>query len=302
MRPSFIRRAVRIGVSPRLGLTGARSHFPVPRLENVNQRLVMKRPLWAEFLLFEALFTIVLYPTRHHVYWAVILAALIYITTRFYLELGAVKGAYVLWGRIVTRFLFTAYILCVEGSFPNGWRRAHDGVHAKVDPDSLGNLPSNFPLTKKLWWTLDLAYSPRMVGWVREPQDRLPPHPPPSHITFLWKTFLKCILNTLVLDLTSLVFTQSSAFDSRMHDPTDGPETYLAAIPLLRRVPYVLAFCVRLGSWMSRNHNMVALVCVGLGGSNPTLWPDFMGDWRDAYTVRKLWRYVYTAAFHFTGH
>jgi hypothetical protein len=110
------------------------------------------------------------------------------------------------------------------------------------------------------------------AGWVQEPRDCLPP----ARLTFLWKT-LKCILNTLVLDLTPLVFTQSTAFDSRMHDHTDGPQPYLVAIPLLRCVPYVL-LCVRFVSRMNRAREIVALVCVCLGGLNPTLWPDFWGD------------------------
>lgn len=42
---------------------------------------------------------------------------------------------------------------------------------------------------------LDLACSPPVVGWIQEPRDCSPPRPPPSRLKF----------------------------DSRMHDPTDGP-------------------------------------------------------------------------------
>ena len=258
----------------------------------------MGRIPWTKILLFELLFTIVLYPTRNHIYRVPVLAALICTTVQFFLEPEA--SAYILGGRITQRVLFTAYLLFVEGPFPDHWRRIRDEVRAEADPDGLDNMPSNFPFTKKLWWMLDLSYSIRMVGWVQEPRDCLPPHPPPSRLTFLWKTSLKFILNSAVLDLTSLVFTQSLAFDSRMHDPTDGRETYLAAVPLLFRVPYVVAYCVKLRTGMSLAHNIVALICVGLGGSDPTFWPDFWGNWGDSYTVRKLWGYVYLPIFRFT--
>jgi len=39
---------------------------------------------------------------------------------------------------------------------------------------------------------------------------------------------------------------------------------------------------------MSAMHNFMALVCVDLGCSSPTLWPDIWGRWGEAYTVRKL--------------
>ena len=256
---------------------------------------------WAKFLLLELLFTIVLYPTRHRVYRAIILVALMYFAAQSFREPGVVGGMLPLGSRVAFRSAFTAYVLFAEGSFPNHWRRIRDEVDSKAGPNGLDNLPSNFPFIKKLRWMLDFAFNFRMVGWVQEPRDCLPPRPPPSRLTFLWKTFLKLILNSAVLDLTSLVFTQSLAFDSRVHDPTDGPETYLAAVPLLYRVPYVLAYCVKLGAGAALIHNIVALICVGLGGSDPTLWPDFWGNWGDSYTVRKFWGYVYLETSRFTG-
>ncbi|KAF9644021.1 hypothetical protein BDM02DRAFT_3122623 [Thelephora ganbajun] len=136
---------------------------------------------------------------------------------------------------------------------------------------------------------VDIAYGVRMIGWVQEPRNYLPPHPPPSRQGFLWKTFLKSVFHFVTIDFTSLLLSGSLAFDSRVHDPTDGPETYLAAVPLLRRVPYILGYAISAGATISITHNITALVCVGLGCSSPTLWPDMWGRWGDAYTVRKLW-------------
>jgi len=190
----------------------------------------------------------------------------------------------------VSHFIFTVYVLFTEGPFPDYWRRVRDQVrHAKADAGGLDKLPSNFPLTEKLWWMVDISYSVRMIGWVQEPRNCLPPHPPPSRRTFLYKTFLKLIMNAIIVDFTSSVFALSPAFDHRLHDPTDGPETYLAAVPLLRRAPYIISYGLMQGAGMGVVHNAMALVCVGLGHSSPTLWPDICGRWGDAYTIRKLW-------------
>jgi len=199
---------------------------------------------------------------------------------------------------IASHFTFAAYLLFAEGSFPDHWRRVHDEANVEVDAGSSDKLPSNFPLTKKLWWTVDIANNVRMVGWIQEPRNGVPPHPPPSRQTFLWKTFLKFIVNTTAADVTTSALSLSPRFDYRVHAPTDGPETYLGAIPLLRRVPYILAWTIGTRASSEAIHNVAALVCVGLGYSSPTLWPDLWGRWRDAYTVRKLWGYVAWQTLH----
>ena len=253
----------------------------------------MGRHLWAEVLFLEFIHTIAFYPIRQNAYRAVILAATVYVVAQVYLTLEVTDSpmvVFIVGNSIAYHFIFTAYLLFAEGQFPDHWRRVRDEVQAKANAGGTNaDLPSNFPLTKKLWWMVDIACSPRMVGWVQEPRNCLPPHPPPSRQTFLWKTFLKFVINTVITDFTTSVTALNPAFDCRLHDPTDGPETYLAAVPLLRRVPYILAFGIGAGASMGAVHNALALVCVGLGHSNPTLWPDLWGRWGEAYTVRKLW-------------
>ena len=253
----------------------------------------MGRYPWAEVLLFEVLRIIVFYPTRHRIHRIFLLAAMIHLAAKIFLTPEVTVPltlTYTVGGTIPFYFAFTLYILWAEGdSFPDHWRRVRDQVRTEASPTESDNLPSNFPLTKKLWWMLDIAYSTRMIGWNQEPRKCLPPRPPPSRGTFLWKTFLKLVVNAALVDLTTLVFAGSPAFDSRVHDPTDGPETYLAATPFLLRVPYILAFGVMMVGGFSSLHNVMALVCVGLGRSSPTLWPDIGGRWEDAYTLRKFW-------------
>ena len=145
---------------------------------------------------------------------------------------------------------------------------------------------------------IDIAYNFRMVGWVQEPRSCLPPHPPPSRLTFLKKTFLKLIINAILFDFAGSVPALNPAFDSRLHHPTNGPETYLAAAPLLRRVPYVLAQGFVVAGGTGTAHGIFALVCIGLGSSSSTLWPDIWGRWEDAYTVRKYWGYAIQQISH----
>jgi len=255
----------------------------------------MGRYPWAEVLLFEVLHIAILYPTPHHAYRAAILATMIYLSSQIYSTpevTDPLTVTYTMGFGIAFHFIFTAYLLLAEGSFPDNWRRVRDEVHAKTNEGDLDDRPSNFPLAKKLWWMLDIAYSVRMVGWVQEPKNGIPLHPPPSRRAFLWKTFLKFIINSIILDFAVSALALSPAFDRRVHDPTDGPETYLAAVPFLRRAPYVLSYGVMMGTWVGVVHNVAGLVCVGLGQSSPTLWPDIWGRWGDAYTLRKLWGYV----------
>ena len=261
----------------------------------------MGRYPWAEVALFEVLHIIVFYPTRQHAYQAVVLAAMIYVAAQIYLApevTDPLTVTYTVGAGIALNLMFTAYLLFAEGSFPDHWRRVRDEVNAEADGDGSSRAPSNFPLKKKLWWMLDISYSVRMIGWVQEPRDCMPPHPSPERQTFLWKTFLKLIANLIAIDIISSVFALSPAFDRRVHDPTDGPETYLAAVPLLYRVPYILSYGVLVQAGTGAAHNITSLVCVGLGYSSPTLWPDIWGRWRDAYTVRKLWGYVHRRTFH----
>ena len=249
----------------------------------------MGRFPWAEYVAFEFLFIIFFYPTRQHAYRVVILVPMIYLVAQLYLTqevTDMITLQYTAAFTAVGHFAFMAYVLLAEGSFPDSWRRVRDEVHVKAEAGGLDKLPSNFPLMKKLSWMVDIAWSMRMIGWVQEPRNGIPPRPSPPRRTFLQKTFLKFIMNAIIADVTAAIL------DHLLHYPTDNPKTYLAAVPPSHRLPYVLVWCTAEKASMSSVHNLMALICVGLGRSDPTLWPDFWGSWRDAYTVRKQWGYV----------
>ena len=248
---------------------------------------------WQKLLLFQVLRIIIFYPTLHHAYRVAVLATMIHTAAQICLMVTASQLPFSLtlllgiW--ITLTFATTTCILCARGSFPDHYRRVRDEINTEK---GLKNLPSNFPFTKKLWWMLDLGTNARMIGWVHEPRDHLPPHPPPSRRKFLRKLVLSLFVNYVIFDLSTLVIAQNPAFDSRVHDPSDGPETYLAAAPFLRRATYIWVHFNNISSGLTIVQNTFALVCVGLGGSSPTLWPEIWGRWGDAYTLRRFWGYV----------
>jgi len=134
----------------------------------------------AEYLLFEVLYFVSFYPTQQRTYRIAVLATMICLTTQIYLTqevMDMVWLQYRVGFMVATRLMFIAYILFAEGSFPNHWRRVRDEVHAESDTGDLDKMPSDFPLTKKLWWMADIAYGMRMIGWVQEPRNCMPPHP-----------------------------------------------------------------------------------------------------------------------------
>jgi hypothetical protein len=253
---------------------------------------------WLEVVLFQILRVLVFYPTRHRLYRVAVLAAMFYTAARIYLTpevTNPMMVTYLVGASTAFFLMFTTYLLCSEGSFPDHWRRARDGVLGESGAGGLDDSPSNFPLGKKLWWMLDIAYSPRMIGWLQEPRN-LPSTPSPSRKTFLRETSLKLITNIVLIDLAISASSRGPAFDS--HLSRDSTFRLLAAAPILRHAPYVLAFGVMTAVCLSAAHNFVALIFVGLGHC-PTLWPDVWGNWGDAYTVRKLWGYVHSGTLRF---
>ena len=98
------------------------------------------------------------------------------------------------------------------------------------------------------------------------------------------------MVSFVLSELGSLVLAQSQAFDPRVHDPSDCPETSdLVAVPFLRRTIHIWARSNSVSSGTAILQKGFTLVCVGLGASSsPTLWPEVWGRWGDAYTIRRF--------------
>ena len=120
---------------------------------------------------------------------------------------------------------------------------------------------------------------------------------------FLLGASLKLITNLIIVDLVGSVTARSPPSNSHLpHDSINFLNVVFSVAPLLRHAPFVVGLAVVTGAALEATHNLAALVFVGLGLSSPTLWPDVLGHWGDAYTVRKLWGYVFWRIFRFPGH
>lgn len=255
----------------------------------------MGRYPWPQVFLFHVLRIAICYPTRRRFHQLVLLAAMAYLAAQIFRTSEVTFPPLITYMVGVTtafHFGFTLFLLYTEGSFPDHWRRVRDQAFAEPGAQDSDNSPVNFPLSKKLWWMLDIAHSSRMVGYVQEPRC-LKPHPPPSRKAFLRETFLKLMVQCLIMDLTGSVSSRSPSFDSRLsHGSTHPLKSFFVAIPLVRHAPYVLAFGLVTAAAVIIPHHIAALLCVGLGHDSPTLWPDVLGNWGDAFTIRKFWGYV----------
>ena len=66
---------------------------------------------------------------------------------------------------IALHFGLMAYLLCAEGPFTDHWMRVRDDLEVHAKTESSSNLPSTFPLTKKLWWMFDIC-TQRPYDWL----------------------------------------------------------------------------------------------------------------------------------------
>ena len=82
-----------------------------------------------------------------------------------------------------------------------------------------------------------------------------------GHGTRCRMTSLKLTMNVATTDSMFSMTARNPAFDSNLHDPADGPETYLAAVSLLHRTPYVRACAFSTGAMISMTHTVQASVC-----------------------------------------
>lgn len=73
-----------------------------------------------------------------------------------------------------------------------------------------------------------------------------------------------------------------------------GPTaTSFAALPFHQRCLTVYFFGAAGYATIYVQYTLLSIVCVMSGFSEPKRWPDLFGKWRDAYTIRRIWGYVF---------
>jgi hypothetical protein len=143
---------------------------------------------------------------------------------------------------------------------------------------------SDAPFLSRLRWALKLSFTPRGVGWTHESTSVLRPHPPPtmSRTTFIISQLCWTLFYILLFDATTLYTA---------HNPSFVAGGSLAADGWFWRFVNVTVSGVHATYHISKQYLLFSVVLVALGLSKPQEWPPIFGLWRDAYTLRKFWRY-----------
>jgi len=145
---------------------------------------------------------------------------------------------------------------------------------------------SDAPLSDRLTWAVKLIIAVRGIGWEHEPTGSLPPRPTSmTRGQFIVSRVKRLVLSLLLLDVGQMIMR---------HNPsclkTARP---LAEQGLLSCSYAMFIFVLNGGAIMTIICNLIpSLVLVAAGLSEPSEWPDFIGNWSDAYTIHKFWRLV----------
>jgi hypothetical protein len=266
----------------------------------MNQSLIElhNQHAWFLVLLFELLHIATCYPTRQfdHVRKRILGPLMIAFAYHIYNRLQLhVKNRYAVGFHVSFQLCSMFSFVYVEKGFPDVWRRVKDessGAADSIDDDNNESTrrPSNFSLRRKIGWMMDLAFSPRRVGWVQEPRQTLPRHPTCSRWRFIWSRILYALVNVVLLDLAISYEAGNPSFDTRLHRPeTIGPSAYMAARSLWSRLPDIVAWTAAMVNGVCLTHTVIAIPSVMLGLSEPGDWPAMFGPFRDMYTVRRFW-------------
>lgn len=235
------------------------------------------------FILFELLSIATCYPTSNTYIRKWILApSMIAIAWLVWTQSPPLSdaAAYAIGSTMSFQLCGMTHLVYVQSGFPNFWKRVKDGEES----------PTSFSLIRKIGWMLDLSLGVRKVGWVQEARGALPPRPKfDSRAAFVVSRIAYAALHFLIVDLAATFMAGNPAFDTRVHVPTDGAETYLRAQPLSLQVLNIVIWGFVQVCSLTAIFDVVAALSVGLNQSKPEDWPSMFGNFKHAYTVRAFW-------------
>lgn len=150
--------------------------------------------------------------------------------------------------------------------------------------------------TKQLAWAFWMPYNYRRVRtpWqigglpLFDPRD---PSYVPSRRSFL----LRCAGKVGVCGLLIRLFTLDTEYPGLWDLLTIlwGQRLDVSlAQRMLVHVSFMIPFAILIRAVIVGVFSLMALVCVGLGVSEPALWPPISGPLVDAWSIRRLWGYV----------
>ncbi|KAJ3982014.1 membrane bound O-acyl transferase family-domain-containing protein [Lentinula detonsa] len=142
--------------------------------------------------------------------------------------------------------------------------------------------PLSMPFLSRFWWSWKLILTPRGIGWTHEPTNVIPPRPrSQSRISFIISQLPSTIILIFVADAANLLLRSHPGF------LPGGPS--IAEVGPLMRYMNVLLFASSSFYALQLQYKLFSISVTAIGLSHPEHWPDLMGFWSDAYTIRRLW-------------
>ena len=150
--------------------------------------------------------------------------------------------------------------------------------------------------TKQLAWAFWMPYNYRRV---RTPWQLkgLPcfDHRDPGYVPSRRSFLLLCAGKVGICGLLIRLFTLDTEYPGLWDLLTilwgQRPDVSLAQ-RMLVHVSFMISFAILIRAVIVGVFSFMALVCVGLGVSEPALWPPISGSLFDAWSIRRLWGYV----------
>lgn len=140
------------------------------------------------------------------------------------------------------------------------------------------------PFLSRLWWGLLLWSNPRGINYAHEPTAALPPRPrQTTKKTFVVAQFKSMVWYFLLVDILGIM-NRANPY-------------YTKDTPIVAGFQHLwwlagFGFGAMIYTLTSIQYKILAIILVVFGVSNPRDCPDFYGSPFDAYTVRRMWRYV----------
>jgi hypothetical protein len=170
-----------------------------------------------------------------------------------------------------------------------------------MPPPGLGRI-------KKLIWAAEnVSFNPRGIGmpWqIRNipPFDRKNPNYVPTRFVFIFQRILIAFLFYAMLEAFGVVNTEIYLPTLQDDDYSQEKES------IVRRMGDVSMRELLIRAWLPMDHffgsvcvftyqhSLVSAIAVAFG-DKPQRWPPLLGDIREAYSLRRFWRYVLLSAF-----
>ena len=154
-------------------------------------------------------------------------------------------------------------------------------VQRELWPKNQGKSIWEAPFWARVKWSLILVATPRGIGWAHQPKYGIPPRPTSGRRRFILTSLGRVLLNIALIDLTNITITYNPSF-RRTAQP-------FAEQTLLWRSWCILQFLAITVPGLSVLYLSLGILSTAFGLSEPSDWPDLLGKFSDAYTVRRFW-------------